>query len=93
MVEQREKQLKKIKNAKDEGAIKQIIDTFILEMKKNSIEDFRLDIFIRKLAIALLMIEHKGLSDKECDNVKLAQKILINKIVHGNTLDVKKKIK
>ncbi len=88
-----ETQVKKIKNAKDAKSVESMINTFILEMEKDNMEDYLISISIRRLDIAFLMLAHKNLSDQECVNVKLARKILINKIVYGITLDAKKKIK
>lgn len=93
MVEQKEKQIEKIKNAKDEKTLEAIINDSIIAMKKEGIEDYRISIFIRKLDISLLMLERKKLTDKQKDNVKYAQKVLINKIIHGSNHDIEKKIK
>lgn len=84
MVELQSKYVEKIKNAKDEKSVQNVIDTSILEMEKNGIENYRISIFIRKLDISLLMLERKKLSEQEFVNIKLAQKILINKIVLGS---------
>lgn len=83
MIELKEKELEKIKNAKDARSVDSIINTSIIEMKKNGIEDYRIAIFIRQLDISLLLLKRTELTDKQWDNVKLAQKILINKIING----------
>lgn len=93
MIVSQEKHVEKIKNAADTKSVESIIENFLLEMKKKGEEDYRIAIFIRKLDISLLMLERKKLTDKQKDNVKYAQKILINKIIHGSTHDIKKKIK
>jgi hypothetical protein len=82
MSDLREKQIEKIKNATDSKALEHIIENFILEMKKNNFENYQISNFIRRLDIALLIIERKGLSDKEWDNIQLAKKILIDKGVY-----------
>jgi hypothetical protein len=82
MIDLREKQIEKIKNATDSKALEHIIENFILEMKKNNFENYQISNFIRRLDIALLIIERKGLSDKEWDNIQLAKKILIDKGVY-----------
>lgn len=91
MAELQSKYVEKIKNAKDEKSVQSVIDTSISEMEKSGIENYRIAIFIRRLDISLLMLEQKKLSEKELGNVKLAQKILINKIVHGNIHSLVKK--
>lgn len=91
MAELQSKYVEKIKNAKDEKSVQSVIDTSISEMEKSGIENYRIAIFIRRLDISLLMLEQKKLSEKELGNVKLAKKILINKIVHGNIHSLVKK--
>lgn len=91
MAELQSKYVEKIKNAKDEKSVQSVIDTSISEMEKSGIENYRIAIFIRRLDISLLMLEQKKLSEKELGNVKLVQKILINKIVHGNIHSLVKK--
>jgi uncharacterized linocin/CFP29 family protein len=84
MAEAQNKYVEKIKNAKDDKSVLNVIDNAISEMEKSGIENYRISIFIRRLDISLLMLEHKGLPQKELLNIKLAQKILITKIVQGN---------
>lgn len=87
MVELKEEQIDKIKNAKDVRSVESIIDTFILEMKKNSVEDYRITNFIRRLDLAFMLLDRRELTEKQWNNVKLAQNILINKIMNGSRHD------
>lgn len=90
MIEFKEKQVEKIKNAKDIKSVELIINESINEMKKCGMESYRIKKFIGRLDISLLMLERRELTDKQWDNIKLAQKILVHKIVHGIRQDVVK---
>jgi hypothetical protein len=91
MIELAEKQIEKIKNAVEIDAIEHIINNYILELKSTGAENYFIANRIRRLDVSLLLIDKKGLSGKEQDNIKFAQKVLINKIVHGNLPDFVKK--
>ena len=84
MVELKEKQVEKIKNAKDGRSVESVIDTSVLEMKENGIEDYRIANFLKRLDLSLMLLDRRELTEKQWNNIKHAQKILINKIVHGS---------
>lgn len=88
MVRSKEIQIEKIKNAQNVNMVANIIDSFIEEMKKNGMENYRVENFIRELDISLMMLERGELTVNQWNNIKLAQKILINKIINRKIHDV-----
>jgi hypothetical protein len=86
MVELKEKLVQEIINAEGTKPIERIINSYTDEMRKNGIEQYRILNFIRRLDIALLMLEKRELTHKQWVNTKYAQKILIEKIINGMPL-------
>jgi hypothetical protein len=82
MLKLKEKQIEQIKNAESIKSVEKIINTSIDKMKKEGIEHYRILNYIRWLDLALLLLDRKELTDKQWENTKFAQQILINKIIY-----------
>lgn len=83
MIQIKEGEIEKIIHCDDPQSINNVIVSTIVTLKEEGLIHDLIMCYIQELDVSLAMCKHTTLSPKQCDNIKKAQQILMNKILNG----------
>lgn len=83
MIQIKEGEIEKIIHCDDPQSINNVIVTTIVTLKEEGLIQDTIMSYIQELDLSLALCKSSSLSPKQCENIKLAQQILMNKIING----------